>query len=62
VHLGPYAVLGAGCRLASGTVVRDSVLWGGVQVGAGAQVRGCALATGIQVPTASTLVQAVLSG
>jgi mannose-1-phosphate guanylyltransferase len=62
VHLGPYAVLGAECRLASGAVVRDSVLWEGVQVGAGAQVRGCALATGVQVPAASTLVQAVLSG
>jgi mannose-1-phosphate guanylyltransferase len=62
VHLGPYAVLGAGCRLDSGAVVCDSVLWDGVQVGAGAQVRGCALATGFQVPTASTLVQAVLSG
>jgi mannose-1-phosphate guanylyltransferase len=61
VHLGPYAVLGAGCRLASGAVVRDSVLWEGVEVGARAQVRGCALATGVQVPTASTLVQAVLS-
>jgi NDP-sugar pyrophosphorylase family protein len=62
VHLGPYAVLGAGCRLAPGAVVRGSVLWDGVQVGAGAEVRGCALATGIQVPAASTLVQAVLSG
>src|SRR5262249_20289683 len=62
VRLGPYAVLGAGCQLASGAVVRDSVLWEGVQVGAGAQVRGCALATGVHVPSASTLVQAVLSG
>jgi mannose-1-phosphate guanylyltransferase len=62
VHLGPYAVLGTACRLASGAVVRDSVLWDGVQVGAGAQVRRCALATGVQVPAASTLVQAVLSG
>jgi NDP-sugar pyrophosphorylase family protein len=62
VHVGPYTVLGAGCRLASGAVVRDSVLWEGVQVGEGAQVRGCALATGVQVPAASTLVQAVLSG
>jgi len=62
VCLGLYAVLGAGCRLASGVVVRDSVLWEGVQVGAGAQVRGCALATGVQVPAASILAQAVLSG
>ena len=61
VCLGPYAVLGAGCRLARGTMVRDSVLWDGVQVGAGAQVHGCILATGVQVPAASTLGQAVLS-
>jgi mannose-1-phosphate guanylyltransferase len=60
VHLGPYAVLGAECRLATGAVVRDSVLWDGVQVGAGAQVHGCTLAMGVQVPAASTLVQAVL--
>ena len=58
--LGPYTVLGAGCRLAAGAVVRESVLWEGVQVGAGAQVRGCVLATGVQVPAASTLVQVVL--
>jgi mannose-1-phosphate guanylyltransferase len=62
VCLGPYAVLGTACRLASGAVVRDSVLWDGVQVGAGAQVRSCTLATGAQVPAASTLLQAVLSG
>lgn len=62
VCLGPYAVLSAGCRLASGAVVRHSVLWEGVQVGAGAQVCGCVLATGVRVPAASTMVQEVLSG
>src|SRR5215470_7445050 len=61
VHLGPYAVLGTGCQLASGAVVRDSVLWEGVQVEAGAQVSGCALARGVQVPAASTMVKEVLA-
>src|SRR5262245_32478808 len=62
VRLGPYTVLGAGCRLASGAVVRDSVLWERVQVGEGAQVQGCVLATGVHVPAASILVQEVWGG
>ena len=61
VRLGLYAVLGAGCQLDSGAMVRDSVLWERVQVGEGAQVQGCVLATGVHVPAASTLVQVVMS-
>jgi NDP-sugar pyrophosphorylase family protein len=61
VRLGPYVVLGAGCRLASGAVVRDSVLWEHVQVDEDAQVQGCVLATGVHVPAASTLMQEVIS-
>jgi mannose-1-phosphate guanylyltransferase len=61
VRLGPYAVLGAECQLASGAVVRDSVLWERVHVGEGAHVQGCVLGTGVHVPTVSTLVQVVRS-
>ncbi|MDH3604151.1 MAG: NDP-sugar synthase, partial [Candidatus Tectomicrobia bacterium] len=33
VCMGPYAVIGPGCRLGEGAVVRESVLWDGVQIG-----------------------------
>jgi len=61
VHLGPYTVLGPRCRLASGAVVRYSVLWEAVHVGQAAQVHHCVLGTGVQVPDGCTLTQAVQS-
>jgi len=47
--VGPRAVLAAGCRVAAGAEVRDSVLLGGCSVGEGATVSGSVLAAGVSV-------------
>ena len=44
-HVGPYVVLGDGCRIESGAAVRDSLLWDGVNVGAGARVEHAIVAS-----------------
>ena len=51
--VGPYAVLGAGCRVGASALVQESVLWAGVQVGNGAYVDRAILADAVQVPARS---------
>ena len=44
-HVGPFVVLGDGCRIARGACVRDSLLWDGVNVGAEALVERAIVAS-----------------
>lgn len=48
-RVGPGAVLGAHCSVASGAIVENSVLWDGVQVGEAAVLRGCVVASGASI-------------
>jgi NDP-sugar pyrophosphorylase family protein len=59
--VGPYAVLGAGCQVAAGAVVRQSVLGERVRVAAGAQVHRCILGSGVQLHAGDALTDAVRS-
>lgn len=59
--IGPYAVIGPGCRLEAGTRVCESVLWDGVRVEAGTQVERCILGTGVVVPENQMVSDAMLS-
>ena len=43
-RVGPYAVIGDGCRIERGAVVSNTILWDGVHVGAGARVEGAIIA------------------
>lgn len=47
--VGPYVVLGAGCRVAPGATVRDSVLFDDARLGAGAVVERALLGTGVRL-------------
>ncbi len=47
--VGPYAVVGDGCRIEADAEVRESVLWDGVTVEAGARVCGAILASNVRV-------------
>lgn len=47
--VGPNVVLGRGCWVGAGAIVRDSVLWDDVRVGARAVVEQSILATGVRV-------------
>ena len=55
VRIGPYAVLGSGCRLESNAEVRESVLGENVCVGAGTALRRCILGPGVRVPSGQSL-------
>lgn len=48
-EIGPNVVLGEGCRIETGAIVRDSVLWDGVTIEEGAIVEGAILASGVRV-------------
>jgi NDP-sugar pyrophosphorylase family protein len=54
-QVGPHAVLGDGCRLRSGAVVGNSILWQGATIGSDATVqnsiigKGVAIENGVQV-------------
>ena len=58
--VGPRAVIGAACRIASGAVIEGSVLLAGCEVGEGATVRGSILAEGVTVAADATVENAVL--
>jgi len=47
--VGPYAVLGKGCRVEAGAVIEHSVLWDGVTVGSHGSVRRSILGSGVVV-------------
>lgn len=51
--VGPYVVLGTGCRIGAGALVQESVLWERSQVGSGAYVYRSVLAQEVQVPARS---------
>jgi mannose-1-phosphate guanylyltransferase len=59
-EVGPRAVIGAGCRVAPGAAVCDSVLLEGCTIGDGARVLGSILAPGVEVAAAATLEGAVV--
>ncbi|MGA8746471.1 MAG: NDP-sugar synthase [Solirubrobacterales bacterium] len=59
-RIGPRAVLSAGCRVAAGAEVRESVLLEGCAVGEGARISGSILAPGVEVGAGARLQGAVL--
>ena len=54
-RVGPYAVLGSGCRLGPNAEVRESVLGDHATVGAGVALRRCILGPGARVPSGQSL-------
>ncbi len=48
-EVGPNVVLGEGCRIGAGAIVRDSVLWDGVIIGERAIVEGAIIASDAQI-------------
>ncbi len=48
-ELGPNVVLGEGCRIAAGAILRDSVLWDGVIIEEGAIVDGAIVASSARI-------------
>jgi mannose-1-phosphate guanylyltransferase len=59
--VGPRAVIGAGCRVAAGAEVRESVLLAGCTVAEDARIAGSVLSAGVQVAAGARLDGAVVA-
>jgi len=55
-QVGPYAVLGDGCRLRSGAVVENSILWEGATIGSGASVKNSIIGKGVAVENGAQVI------
>lgn len=60
-QVGPYAVLGDGCRLRSGAVVENSVLWQGATVGNNATVQNSIIGNGVNIESEKHVTDSSLS-
>ena len=60
-RLGPYAVLGSGCRIGAAAVVRETILGEDVGVAPHARLYRCILGAGVQVSTPGLLRDVVWS-
>lgn len=60
--VGPYAVLGSGCRVGPDATVRRAVLWDDVRVEAGATIEDAILATGAYVGKGAVVASGAVVG
>ena len=47
--IGPHSVIGPNCKIKSGAVVENSILWEGVTIGAGSTIKGSVIAQNITI-------------
>jgi NDP-sugar pyrophosphorylase family protein len=57
--VGPYAVLGSGCQVGAGAVIRESLIWEDVHIAAGARIHQSILGSGVRIGAASVLNRVV---
>ncbi|MDA1110363.1 MAG: NDP-sugar synthase [Nitrospinae bacterium] len=60
-RIGPYAVLGNGCRVKANAVIENSVLWDGVTVGSGCVVKQSILGKGVTVSDKAEIINQSLN-
>jgi NDP-sugar pyrophosphorylase family protein len=60
-QVGPYAVLGDGCRLLSGAVVENSILWAGTTVGNNSSVQNSIIGEGVAINSENNVKDSSLS-
>ena len=60
--VGPFAVVGDYCRIASGATVRDTVLWNGVRVGADARIEGAIIAGNASIGARAKILPGAVIG
>lgn len=60
--VGPYAVVGDGCRIGPGAVIRDAVIWNGVEIGAQARVSDAIVASNAHVGAGAHVTQGAVVG
>jgi NDP-sugar pyrophosphorylase family protein len=60
-QVGPYAVLGDGCRVRSGAVVENSILWAGVTVGNNSSVKNSIVGEGVAIDSENNVKDSSMS-
>ena len=60
--VGPYTVLGDGCRIEAGAEVRGSILWDGVAVAENARVSHAIVASGVRVGRSAVVAPGAVIG
>jgi len=60
-QVGPYAVLGDGCRLRSGAVVENSILWTGATVGNNSSVQNSIIGEGVAIDSENKVKDSSIS-
>jgi NDP-sugar pyrophosphorylase family protein len=59
-HIGPRAVVGAGCHIGAGARVEGAVLWERVEVGPGAVLRDCVVGADVRIGAHASLESGVV--
>jgi NDP-sugar pyrophosphorylase family protein len=60
-QVGPYVVLGDGCRVRSGAVVKNSILWKGATVGNNCSVQNSIIGEGVAIDSRNNVKNSSLS-
>ncbi|MFP6637633.1 MAG: NDP-sugar synthase [Nitrospinaceae bacterium] len=60
-QVGPYAVLGTGCRVRSGALVENSILWEGVTISSDATVQNSIVGAGVTLGSGKEVKDSLLS-
>ena len=55
-QVGPHAIIGNGCRLRSGAMVENSILWEGATIGSGATVQNSIVGKGVAIENSMQVV------
>jgi NDP-sugar pyrophosphorylase family protein len=59
-QIGPHAVLGNGCRVRSGAVIENSILWEGATIGSGVTIQNSIIGKGVAVENGTQVKDASL--
>ena len=60
-QVGPYVVLGDGCRVRSGAVVKNSILWKGATIGNNCSVQNSIIGEGVAIESGNNVKDSCLS-
>jgi NDP-sugar pyrophosphorylase family protein len=61
-QVGPYTVLGDGCRIRSGAVVENSILWDGATIGSDATVQNSIIGNGVTIDAGKQVIDSSQTG
>jgi len=54
-QVGPYTVIGDGCRIRPGAIVENSILWSDVTIGNDTTIKNCIISSGTYIDAGKSL-------